>query len=111
MLKQTKYVIVVDYSEDNNLLTDNYLLGWNNLHDWFDTDTIGSDIIETDGIKQNEFGSVDITRWVSIYTSDSVSGLIDHTSSANLEGYDCTICRIEKDAYGNWIINKVTEEQ
>ena len=105
MLEQTNYVIVVDFNEDNNFLDDNFLLGWNNLYDWFDCDTIGDEIIETDGsIKQNEWGLIDITRWVSIYVGEDIGDLTDHCSSANSEGYNCTVCKIEKDADDNWIV-------
>jgi hypothetical protein len=107
MLSKTNYVIVVDFDEDNNLLDDQYLLGWNSLYDWFDTDTVGDEIIETDGsIKQNEFGLIEIDRWTMIYGSDEsgLSDLRDHCKSGNEEDYNCVVCRLEKDSDGEWIV-------
>jgi hypothetical protein len=107
MLKTTNYVIVVDFDGDNNYLDDQYLLGWNNMYDWFDTDTVGDEIIETDGsIKQNEFGLIEIDRWTMIYASDErgLSDLQSHCKGGNEEDYNCTVCKIEKDSEGQWIV-------
>jgi hypothetical protein len=107
MLSKTNYVIVVDFDEENNYLEDQYLLGWNSLYDWFDTDTVGDEIIETDGsIKQNEFGLIEIDRWTMIYVSDE-KGLPDlqsHCKGGNDEDYNCTVCKLEKDSDGEWIV-------
>jgi hypothetical protein len=107
MSRKTNYVIVVDFDEDNNYLEDQYLLGWNNMYDWFDTDTVGDEIIETDGsIKQNEFGLIEINRWVMIYVSDGqyLDELRDTCKSGNEEDINCTVCKIEKDSDGEWIV-------
>ena len=81
-------------------------LGWNGLYDWYDCDTIGDDIINTDGsIKENDWGLLEIARWVSIYVSeDDVADLKDRADGGNSEGYNCTVCKIEKDGDDNWIV-------
>lgn len=107
ILSKTNYVIVVDFDPSNNYLDDQYLLGWNSMYDWFDADTVGDEIIETDGsIKQNEFGLIEIDRWTMIYVSDEkgLSDLRSHCKSGNEEGYDCTVCKLEKDSDDEWIV-------
>ena len=104
-LRPTNFVIVVDFSESNNYLEDQYLLGWNNNYDWFDCESIGDDLIESDGsVKQNEWGLIDIDRWTSVYVGETQSDVQDHSDSGNREGYNCTVCRLEKDSEGEWIV-------
>ena len=108
-MTETKYVIVVDFNEDNNYLDDQYLLGWNSNYDWFDTETVGDEIINTDGtIKQNEYGLIEIDRWTSVYVGSerslSLSTLKDHCKGGNEEDINCTVCKIEKNTDGEWIV-------
>lgn len=106
-MEQPNYVIVVDFDPNNTYLEDNYLLGWNNMYDWYDCDTVGDEIIETDGsIKQNEFGLIEINRWTMLYASDKrgLSDLQSHCKGGNKEGYNCTLCKLEKDSDGDWIV-------
>ena len=94
--KNTNYVIVVDYV-DGQTLEDCYLLGWNNKYDWFDTDTCGWEIMTPSGrVKKNDSGLIFIDRLVGVYVSETEDYWKCHCDSGNREGYDCTICRLEK---------------
>jgi hypothetical protein len=105
MIMKTNFVIVVDYSEDNNYLDDNYILGWNNNYDYFDTETTGDSIIDTDGsIMDSEWGLIHIDRWTAVYVSETADYWKDHCTDANNDGINCTICRIELDNEGQWIV-------
>jgi hypothetical protein len=94
--KVTNYVVVVDY-EEGQTLSDCWLLGWNNNYDWFDCDTCGDDIITPSGqIKKNEYGLIEIDRWTSVYVGTEIKDCKEYSDSGNKEGYDCTVCRLEK---------------
>ena len=105
-MKKTNYVIVVDFEEDNNLLEDQYLLGWNNMYDYWDTETVGDDLIKNDGtIKENEFGLIDIDRWTTIYCNTELTVDFKDTCEGGREDdIDCTICRLEQNNDGEWIV-------
>ena len=103
--KVTNFVVVVDFDSTNNYLEDQYLLGWNNKYDWFDCDTCGDEILTPTGrVKKNEFGLIDINRWVSVYVGETKTYVQSHSDSGNKEGYNCTICKLEKDSDGEWIV-------
>ena len=90
------YVVVVDY-ENGQTLEDCYLLGWNSKYDWFDCDTCGWEILTPTGrIKKRNIVTIDIDRWVGVYVSDKESSCKDYSDSGNREGYNCTVCRLEK---------------
>ena len=36
--------------------------------------------------------------------SDKQSSIQDYSDSGNDEGYNCTVCKIEKDSDGEWIV-------
>jgi hypothetical protein len=94
--KVTNYVVVVDYVEGQTL-SDCWLLGWNNKYDWFDCDTCGDEILTSTGrVKKNKYGLIDIDRWVSVYVSDTEEWCRECSNDGNKEGYDCTVCRLEK---------------
>ena len=94
--KKDTYVVVVDYVEGQTL-EDCFLLGWNSKYDWFDTDTCGWEILTPTGrIKKVDIVTIEIDRWVGVYVSNNVNGCRDHSDSGNREGYDCTVCRLEK---------------
>lgn len=96
MKTKTNYVVVVDY-EVGQTLSDCWLLGWNNKYDWFDCDTCGDEILTpTNQVKKNEYGLIDIDRWVSVYVGTEINNCKSHSDSGNREGYDCTVCRLEK---------------
>ena len=103
--KPTNYVIVVDFDSRNNYLEDQYLLGWDSKSDWFDCDTYGDEIITPKGnIKKNNGFCLSIDKWVGVYVSDKQSNVQEYSDSGNDEGYDCTVCKIEKDSDGEWIV-------
>lgn len=98
-LHKTNYVIVVDYVE-GQMLSDCMLLGWNNKYDWFDCDTYGFEILTKTGrVRKNKYGLLlDIDRWVSVYVTDNDStSYRSYCDDGNNEGYDCTVCKLEKD--------------
>ena len=104
---KTNYVIVVDYDEDENYLEDQYLLGWNNNYDWFDTETLGEEIITVGGyVFDNNWGLIETDRWTMVYAGDDgyLSDLKDHCKAANEEDISCTVCRLEKDHDGYWTV-------
>jgi hypothetical protein len=93
---KTNYVVVVDYKEGQTL-SECWLLGWNNKYDWFDCDTCGEEIMTPTGrVKQNMWGLIKIDRWTAVYVGTEVEGCKSHSDSGNREGYNCTICRLEK---------------
>ena len=108
----TNFVIVVDFDPSNTYLSDQFLLGWNNKYDWFDCDTCGDEIITPKNrIKRNKINLlIDIDRWVSIYVSDDEANLKDYSDDGNKEGYDCTVCKLEKDSDGEWIVVPIQTE-
>ncbi len=94
--KTTNFVVVVDY-ENGQTLSDCWLLGWNNKYDWFDCDTCGSEIMTPTGrVKKHDYCCIDIDRWVGVYVGEKESDCRDHSDSGNREGYNCTVCRLEK---------------
>lgn len=97
-LKNTNYVLVSNY-EDEEYLSDCQLLGWNNKEDWFSNDTYGFEILtQTGRVKKNKYGLLlDIDRWVSVYVSDEQKTLESYCDDGNREGYDCVVCKLEKD--------------
>lgn len=103
---KTNYVIVVDYDENNPYLEDNYLLGWSNKYDWYDCDTTGDEIMTPKGnIKKCKYSLlIDIDRWVSVYVGTEIKDCLDYCKGGNEEGYDCTVCKLEKDSDGEWIV-------
>lgn len=95
-LKTTNYVIVVDY-EEGQTLEDCYLLGWNNKYDWFDCDTCGDEILTPkNNVKKNSFGLINIDKYVSVYVGEVKEYCTDYSRDGNKEGYNCTVCRLEK---------------
>ena len=106
-MTNTNHIIVVDFNSKNNYLEDQYLLGWNDNYNYWDTENTGDDIIEVDGnaIKQNSHGLIKTGRWPVIYASDNdISELTNIADNAKYEGYNCTVCKIDKDSEGLWIV-------
>jgi hypothetical protein len=94
--KNTNYVVVVDYKEGQTL-EDCYLLGWSNKYDWFDCDTCGDEILTSTGrVKKNKYGLIEIDRWVSVYVGEQQKDCQSYSDDGNKEGYNCTVCRLEK---------------
>ena len=94
--KNTNYVVVVDY-EEGQTLSECWLLGWNNNYDWYDCETYGEEILTPTGkVKKNEYGLIDIDRWTSVYVGEEQKDVQDYCDGGNSEGYDCTVCKLEK---------------
>ena len=109
-LKQTNYVVVVDYREGQTL-EDCWLLGWNNKYDWYDCDTCGDEILTPTGrVKKNNGIVIDIDRWVGVYVSETEEWCRECSNDGNKEGYDCTVCKLEKSSDG-WLLVPIYEEE
>jgi hypothetical protein len=71
----------------------------------FDTDTCGYEILTPKGrLKKYGIVTLDIDRWVGIYIGENKSYIKDYSDDGNKEGYDCTLCKLEKDSDGDWIV-------
>ena len=100
ILRPTNYVIVTDYAGEE-FLPQVYLLGWDSNEDWFDTGIDGSDIMTPSGnVKKNSWGLIDVTKMISAYVGETAEDCAEYADGARNEGYDCTICRLEKDSAG-----------
>jgi hypothetical protein len=96
MKKNTNYVVVVDYIEGQTL-SECWLLGWSNKYDWFDCETGGDEIMTLTGrVKKNEWGLIHINNDVAVYVGDEISSCKSYCDDGNREGYDCTVCKLEK---------------
>jgi hypothetical protein len=97
-LKDTNYVVVVDYEEDS-YLGDSFLLGWSNRYDWFDDSTCGYDILNSDNqVQKNKYGIlIEVNDDVSVYVGETLDNCKGYCDGGNQEGYDCTVCKLEKD--------------
>lgn len=101
ILKPTNYVIVTDYAGEE-FLPEVYLLGWDNNEDWYTVDIDGADIMTPSGsVKKNSWGLIDVAKMISAYVGETIEDCTDYANGARDEGYDCTICRLEKDNEGN----------
>ena len=103
-LRPTNFVIVTDFNPKDNLLENQTLLGWDNDTDWFDHYTDGYEIITPkNNIKKNKLGLIQIGS-VGLYVSEKQSDIQSYSDNGNEEGYDCTVCRLEKDSNDEWIV-------
>lgn len=104
-LRPTNFVIVTDYKySKTNYLDQQTLLGWDNDTDWFDHYTDGDSIITPkNNIKKNKWGLIEVGS-VCLYVGENQSDVQSYSDSGNREGYDCTVCRLEKDSEGEWIV-------
>ena len=94
--KNTNYVVVVDY-EEGQTLSECWLLGWNSKYDWFDTETGGDEIMTPTGkVKKNKFGLIQVNTNVGVYVGEEQKDVQSYSDDGNREGYDCTVCKLEK---------------
>jgi hypothetical protein len=101
-LRPTNFVIVVDFDPKNTYLDSQSLLGWDNDTDWFDHYTDGDEIITSkNNIKKNKWSLIQIGS-VGLYVGEKQSNVQDYSDSGNREGYDCTVCKLEKDSNDEW---------
>ena len=103
-LKSTNFVIVVDFNPNDTYLENQSLLGWDNDTDWFDHYTDGDEIITPkNNIKKNKWGLIHIGS-IGLYVGETQSDVQSYSDDGNKEGYDCTVCRLEKDSNDDWIV-------
>ena len=108
--KKTNYVVVVDYV-DGQTLENCCLLGWDNKYDWYSCDTYGDEILTPKGnVKKNNGITIDIDRWVSVYVSETEDWCRDCSNDGNSEGYDCTVCKLEK-KNGDWLLIPIYDDE
>ena len=108
-LKKTNFVISTSATEteDGMYLEELWLLGWDNNTDWF-TDIDSQDIMTAKGnVKKNKWGLIETSRHEAAYVGTELKEVESHCKSAIDEGYDCCICRLDKDAAGDVVVYKV----
>ena len=103
-LRPTNFVIVTDFDPKDNLLENQSLFGWDNDTDWFDHYTDGYDIITPkNNIKKHKWGLIQVGS-VCLYVGEKQSDIQSYSDNGNKEGYNCTVCRLEKDSNDEWIV-------
>ena len=103
-LRPTNFVIVVDFDPDNVYLENQSLLGWDNDTDWFDPYTYGDEIITPkNNIKRNRRGLIQVGK-VCLYVGEKQSNVKLYSDDGNDEGYNCTICKLERNSDDDWIV-------
>ena len=110
-LKQTYFVISTNAAEteDGMCLDELWLLGWDNKYDWYADDIDSQDLLTPTGRLKKTDGvcCIQIDRWVGCYVDDNQKWMAETCQSAIDEGYDCCLCRLEKDAEGAIRVYKV----
>lgn len=108
-LKQTNFVISSNAAEteDGMYLDELWLLGWDNNTDWF-CDIDSQDIMTPTGrVKKHEFGIIHTSSHEAAYVGFEQKDCQSYCDDAIKEGYDCCICRLEKDDVGAIRVYKV----
>ena len=109
-LKQTNFVISTNAAEteDGMYLDELWLLGWDNHTDWY-TEIDSQDIMTPKGnVKKCEYNCmIQVNSHEAAYVSNTLDGCQSYCEDAIDEGYDCCICRLEKDDVGAIRIYKV----
>lgn len=101
-MKNTNFVISTNAAEteDGMYLDELWLLGWDNNTDWF-CDIDSQDILTSTGnVKKNQFGLIHISRHEAAYVGADLKDVEKAYKEAIDEGYNCCICRLEKDDVG-----------
>ena len=87
-------------TEDGMYLDELWLLGWDNDTDWF-CDINSQDIMTPTGrVKKHEWGMIHVNRHDTAYVGTDIEDVEKAYKEALEEGYDCCICRLEKDDTG-----------
>lgn len=109
-LKQTNFVVCSNASEveDGFYLDEIWLLGWDSNTDWY-TNIDSQEIMTPKGnVKKCEYGfMIQTSRHEAAYVGNTVKNCQDACDGGNKEGYDCCICRLEKDDTGAIRVFKV----
>ena len=101
---QTNYVIVIDFDPSYEYLEDQLMVGWDNKYDWY-TEVDGCDILTPTGrLKKRSGCCVDVDRWISCYVDPDLKWMTETCESSKDEGYDCIVCRIEKNTDNELIV-------
>jgi hypothetical protein len=108
-LKKINFVISTNAAEteDGMYLDELWILGWDNNTDWF-CDIDSQDIMTPLGnVKKHQFGMIHTSSHETAYVGTDIEDVEDYCKSAIKEGYNCCICRLEKDQDNNIRIFKV----
>lgn len=108
-LKNTNFVISTNAAEteDGMYLNELWLLGWDSDTDWF-CDIDSQDIMTPLGnVKKNQFGLIHTSRHETAYVGEDLEDVEKICKEVLNAGYDCCICRLEKDPENNVRIFKV----
>ena len=108
-LKQTNFVISSNAAEteDGMYLDELWLLGWDNNTDWF-CDIDSQDIMTPKGrVKKHESSIIHTSSHEAAYVGFEQKDCQSYCDDAIKEGYDCCICRLEKDDTGAVRVYKV----
>lgn len=107
----TNYVISTnaEETEDGMPLDHLWLLGWDSDEDWY-ADIDSQDIITADGdVKTNDRGMIEISNTETVYAESTPDDLISTCELARKEGYDCCVCKLEKDTDGNIVVYRISK--
>jgi hypothetical protein len=100
----TNYVLVIDFDSTYDYLEDQLLVGWDNKYDWY-TEVDGCDILTSTGRLRKRSGCcVDVDRWISCYVDPDLNWMKKTCKDSQDEGYDCILCRIEKNTDNELIV-------
>lgn len=108
-LSKTNFVISTNAAEtkDGMYLDELWLLGWDNNTDWF-CEIDSQDIMTPAGrVKKNEFGLIHTSRHEAAYVGFELKDCQSYCDDAIKEGYDCCICRLEKNTDGDVVVYRV----
>ena len=102
---QTNYVIVIDFDPSDNYLENQLLVGWDNKTDWY-TEVDGCDLLTPTGRLKKTDGvcCINVDRWIGCYVDDDLKWMTQTCESSKDEGYDCILCRLEKNTDNELIV-------
>lgn len=94
---QTNYVLVIDFDPSYEYLEDQLMVGWDNDNDCY-TEVEGFDLLTPTGRLKKTDGvcCIRIDKWIGCYVDDDLNWMKKTCESSKDEGYDCIVCRIEK---------------
>ncbi len=101
---QTNYVIVIGFDSSNNYLEDQLLIGWNIRSDWY-TKVEGFDLLTPTGrLKKRNGCCINTDSCISCYVDDDLNWMTKVCESSKREGYNCIVCRLEKNTDNEIIV-------
>lgn len=100
----TNYVVVIEFDPSDTYLENQLIVGWDNEYDWY-TEVDGSDLLTPTGrLKKREGCCINIDRWIGGYVDPELEWMTKLCESSKKEGYNGTVCRLEKDLNNEWIV-------